>query len=167
MVPVAIVQVRGSKPSLGVIGHWIVLLLNLQNVMCVISEQKYFNQFNQYIYICKSCYWLIKKNSNKSLKIPWFCIYFTQNENGKLIFELPYTARVRMFLFWPALKDRTHKQTDISFSTEIQAELDDLFKPWKNRSKSDDFTESNKKFKNLIIVHNLKPYGFLKQNVLY
>lgn len=49
-----------------------------------------------------------------------------------------------MFLFWPALKDRTHKQTDISFSTEIQAELDDLFKPWKNRSKSDDFTESKK-----------------------
>lgn len=108
-----------------------------------------------------------KKKFQQITKIPWFCIYFTQNENGKLIFELPYTARVRMFLFWPALKDRTHKQTDISFSTEIQAELDDPFKPWKNRSKSDDFTESNKKFKNLIIVYNLKPYGFLKQNVLY
>lgn len=65
----------------------------------------------------------------------------------QLIFELPYTARVRMFLFWPALKDRTHKQTDISFSTEIQAELDDPFKPWKNRSKSDDFTESKENLK--------------------
>lgn len=85
-----------------------------------------------------------KKNSNISHKIPRFCIYFIKNENGKLIFEFPYTARVRMFLFWPALKDRTHKQTDISFSTEIQAELDDPFKPWKNRSKSGDFTESKK-----------------------
>lgn len=29
------------------------------------------------------------------------------------------------------------------------------------------FHWKQKKFKNLIIVHNLKPYGFLKQNVLY
>lgn len=74
---------------------------------------------------------------------------FPLKKNGKLIFEVPYTARVRMFLFWPVLKDRTHTQTDISFSTVIQAELEDPFKPWKNRSKSDDFSESKIFFKNL------------------
>lgn len=72
-----------------------------------------------------------------------------------------------MFLFWSALKDRIYKQIDILFFIEIQVELDDSFKSWKNRLKLDDFIESNKKFKNLIIVYNLKFYGFFKQNVLY
>lgn len=72
-----------------------------------------------------------------------------------------------MFLFWSVLKDRIYKQIDILFFIEIQVELDDLFKSWKNRLKLDDFIESNKKFKNLIIVYNLKFYGFFKQNVLY
>lgn len=72
-----------------------------------------------------------------------------------------------MFLFWSVLKDRIYKQIDILFFIEIQVELDDSFKSWKNRLKLDDFIESNKKFKNLIIVYNLKFYGFFKQNVLY
>lgn len=52
MVPVAIVQVSGSKPSLGIIGHRIVLLSNLQNFMCVISEQKeYFSELNLHMQV--------------------------------------------------------------------------------------------------------------------
>lgn len=84
MVPVAIVQVRGSKPSLGVIGHWIVFLLNLQNFICVISEQKeYFNEFNLHMQVMLL---INNKKFQHITKNTWFCIYFTQNESGKLIF---------------------------------------------------------------------------------
>ena len=58
-----------------------------------------------------------------------------------------------MTLFCPVLKDRIHRQTDISCSTVIHAELDDPFRPRKNRSKLEDLTE-NKSKKNIQTMDN-------------
>jgi hypothetical protein len=51
-----------------------------------------------------------------------------------------------MVLFWPELKDLIHRQKDISPSTEMVVDVEEPFKPRKNRSKSEDFSEMRRSF---------------------